>query len=82
MPRKVNPGSIRTGVGKRTPEKGNLSLIGIGSTTIGELDTSPAAKVDAIDGLEGGAPGLKAHINYPKNAHPAQAVSIDKYPPL
>lgn len=82
MPRKVNPGSIRTGVGKRTPEKGNILLEGVSGASVGNLFNTPAAEVDAIDGLEGGAPGLKAHVNYPKNAHPAQAISIDPYPPL
>ena len=83
MPRKGNPGNIRAGAGKRTPDKGNLTINTVSTTpTVGWLGDSPEAEVTAIDGLEGGAPGLKAHVNYPKNAHPAATISIDPYPPL
>ena len=95
MPRRVNPGSINTGPGKTVPgDSDNLILYGDGMSgagpNIGEPGhIPPGGSAEAgwpkpfIEG--GGGSGLemlKIHLEDPKNAHPAVAISIDGYPPL
>jgi hypothetical protein len=95
MPRRVNPGSINTGPGKTVPgDSDNLVLYGDGMSgagpNIGEPGhIPPGGSAEAgwpspfIEG--GGGSGLemlKIHLEDPKNAHPAIAISIDGYPPL
>ena len=80
MPSKKNPGTIRTGAGKRSYEKENWRLNGAPVGGIDENDpTYPEAEHDHGVGEDGEA-GLEAHVNTTYNAHPATAISIDGYP--
>jgi len=91
----VNPGSINTGPGKTVPgDSDNLVLYGDGMSGVGPNigvpgHIPPGGSAEAgwpkpfIEG--GGGSGLemlKIHLEDPKNAHPAIAISIDGYPPL
>jgi len=80
MPRKVDPGSIRTGSGKTVPAESPYSLGGVvpGSPTIGY----PEYDGPKPEGGAGGLAGLDAHIHDPSGAHPASAISVSPFPDL
>ena len=93
MPRNLKPDVLKTGSGKRVPEKGTtVSLTGGGMAGPGpnigqDAWMSPSGVVPLpywvrarlnASGAAGAA--LHAHINSPKGAHKASAISLDGYP--
>ena len=94
MPRKGNPGDIKTGPGAPVPEEGgDLVLIGPGnppSPNIGEVGYIPPGgdlaharhgiPPDMKTGSGGSDLELQAHIHAVHGAHPASAITYDPYP--
>lgn len=77
MPRKLNPGSLKTGHGKAAPDENaaqpsltGTGLVGTGPN-IGEADPANVSSEPL---------GLGAHVQDPKGAHPASAIQHDGYP--
>jgi len=93
MPRNVNPGDLKTGSGKRVPEKGTTVVLTGGGMAgpgpnIGQAGwVSPSGTVPLPRWVraklsEGAAAGeaVHAHIDTAKGAHPATAISLDGHP--
>lgn len=92
MPRNLNPGDLKTGSGKRVPEKGTtVVLIGGGMVgpgpNIGQAGwISPSGNVPLprwirakLNDGTAAAESLNAHLDS-GTAHPASAISLDGYP--
>ena len=77
MPRKVDPGTIKTGAGKAVPPPTTLRLGGALPPDIGVGVQIPEGQLP-----EGGVLGLAAHLQDPVGAHPATAISSAATPPL
>ena len=93
MPRNLKPDDLKTGSGKRVPEKGTtVSLTGSGMVGPGpnigqDAWMSPSGVVPLprwirarLNASGAAVEAVAAHIDAPKNAHKASAISLDGYP--
>lgn len=93
MPRNLKPDDLKTGSGKRVPEKGTtVSLTGGGMVGAGpnigqDAWMSPSGVAPLPRWVRarlnsGGAAGeaVAAHLDQPKGAHKASAISLDGFP--
>jgi hypothetical protein len=79
MPRKLNPGSLKTGHGKAAPDENIVrpSLTGGGLAGAGP---NIGEAVDNYATIDSAAAGLASHVHDPKSAHSASAIEHDGHP--